>query len=200
MGDVGEWQRKVEVLERHCADVGRDPSEIERSVNVRLMAGADPRSLQPAVQAWKDAGADVCIVYLGTPHDAAVLAPFDVYASVCGAVIAYFASVLVGMAFATPIYAFSAGAETEQWFAFIMRIVIVPMFLFSGTFYPLDAYPEPLRLFVQLTPLYQGVDLLRSLAVGVVGLDDLFHALYLAAIGIAGLFFVSRRLDKLLLK
>ena len=75
LGDVAEWQRKVEVLERHCADVGRDPSEIERSVNVRLIAGADPRSLQPAVQAWKDAGADVCIVYLGTPHDAAVLEP-----------------------------------------------------------------------------------------------------------------------------
>ncbi len=75
LGDVAEWQRKVEVLERHCADVGRDPSEIERSVNVRLLAGADPQSLQPAVQAWKDAGADVCIVYLGTPHDAAVLEP-----------------------------------------------------------------------------------------------------------------------------
>ena len=38
------------------------------SLNVRLAAGDDPRSLQPAVQAWKDAGADVCIVYLGTSH------------------------------------------------------------------------------------------------------------------------------------
>jgi F420-dependent oxidoreductase-like protein len=75
LGDVAGWQRKVEVLDRHCADAGRDPSEIERSVNVRLNAGADPRSLQPAVQAWKEAGADVCIVYLGTPHDAAVLEP-----------------------------------------------------------------------------------------------------------------------------
>ena len=66
LADVGEWQRKVEVLDRHCADVGRDPSEIERSVNVRLAAGADPRSLQPTVAGWKDAGADVCIVDLGT--------------------------------------------------------------------------------------------------------------------------------------
>jgi alkanesulfonate monooxygenase SsuD/methylene tetrahydromethanopterin reductase-like flavin-dependent oxidoreductase (luciferase family) len=75
LGDVGEWQRKGEVLDRHCADVGRDPSEIERSVNVRLNAGADPRALQPAVAAWKDAGADVCVVYLGTPHSAAVMEP-----------------------------------------------------------------------------------------------------------------------------
>jgi F420-dependent oxidoreductase-like protein len=75
LGDVDEWRRKGEVLDRHCADVGRDPSEIERSINVRLNAGADPRSLQPTVAAWKDAGADVCIVYLGTPHDAAVMEP-----------------------------------------------------------------------------------------------------------------------------
>ncbi len=75
LGDVAEWQRKGEVLERHCADVGRDPAEIERSINVRLMAGTDPRDLQPTVAAWRDAGVDVCIVYLGTPHDPAVLEP-----------------------------------------------------------------------------------------------------------------------------
>ena len=74
-GPPETFKHKSEVLDQWCADLGRDPSEIERSVNVRLLAGADPRSLQPAVQAWKDAGADVCIVYLGTPHDAAVLEP-----------------------------------------------------------------------------------------------------------------------------
>ena len=50
---------KCEVLERHCADVGRDPTEIERSVNVRLAAGQDPRQLQPTIERWRDAGADV---------------------------------------------------------------------------------------------------------------------------------------------
>jgi hypothetical protein len=63
------------VLERHCADVGRDPSEIERSVNVRLNHGQDPREILPTVAAWRDAGADVCIVYLNTPHDASVTEP-----------------------------------------------------------------------------------------------------------------------------
>ena len=71
--DVAAWNAKCEVLARHCADVGRDPASIERSVNVRLGAGDDPRSLQPAVAHWKDAGADVCIVNLGTPHNAAVM-------------------------------------------------------------------------------------------------------------------------------
>jgi F420-dependent oxidoreductase-like protein len=71
--DVDEWRRKNEVLEAHCADVGRDPREIERSVNVRLTAGLDPRELQSPIAAWRDAGADVCIVGLGVPHHASVL-------------------------------------------------------------------------------------------------------------------------------
>jgi F420-dependent oxidoreductase-like protein len=75
LADVEEWQRKSEVLDRHCVDVGRDPSEIERSINVRLAAGHDPRELQDAIAAWRDAGADICIVNLGTPHDAAILEP-----------------------------------------------------------------------------------------------------------------------------
>lgn len=75
LADVDEWRAKVEVLERHCADVGRDPSEIERSVNLRLAPGADPRELQPTIAAWRDAGADVCIVNLSTPHDASVMEP-----------------------------------------------------------------------------------------------------------------------------
>ena len=57
------------------------------------------------------------------------------------------------------------------------------MFLFSGTFYPIDAYPEAIRIVVQLTPLYQGVDLLRSLAVGHLDPILLVHVAYLAAHG-----------------
>lgn len=67
--DLGEWRHKCEILETHCAEVGRDPTEIERSVNVRLGAGQDPRELQPTIERWRDAGVDVCIVGLGTPHD-----------------------------------------------------------------------------------------------------------------------------------
>ena len=75
LGDIGMWQHKCEVLETRCAEVGRDPSEIERSVNVRLNAGQDPRELQGPIEQWRDAGADVCIVYLNTPHDPAAVEP-----------------------------------------------------------------------------------------------------------------------------
>jgi lipooligosaccharide transport system permease protein len=82
----------------------------------------------------------------------------------------------------------------------LIQLFVLPMFLFSGTFYPLDAYPEAARFVVQLTPLYQGVDLLRSLAVGVVDGTAIVHVAYLLVMGVAGLVVVSRRLDRLLLK
>ena len=70
----------------------------------------------------------------------------------------------------------------------------------SGTFYPISAYPEPLRLLVQVTLLYQGVDLVRALVTGAVDPAVLWHVAYLSAMGLAGLLVVSRRLDRLLPK
>ena len=81
----------------------------------------------------------------------------------------------------------------------LIQLVILPLFLFSATFYPIETYPEALRVIVQLTPLYQGVDLIRSLTVGAISPILLFHVAYLLVMGFAGLFVVSRRLDKLLL-
>jgi lipooligosaccharide transport system permease protein len=108
-------------------------------------------------------------------------------------------ALLIGFAFGAVAMAATSFMRTWQDFDLI-NLVILPMFLFSGTFYPIDAYPEAIRVVVQLTPLYQGVDLLRSLAVGHLEPVLLFHVAYLAAMGIAGLWVVSRRLDKLLLK
>jgi lipooligosaccharide transport system permease protein len=109
------------------------------------------------------------------------------------------AALLIGFAFAAVGMAATSFMKTWQDFDLI-QLVILPMFLFSGTFFPIDALPEGVRLFVQLTPLYQGVDLLRGLTVGVVGPQTLVHIAYLLVMGLAGLSVVSRRLDKLLLK
>ena len=109
------------------------------------------------------------------------------------------AALLISFGFGAVGMAATSFMRTWQDFDLI-QLIILPMFLFSGTFYPVETYPPLLQLVVQLTPLYQGVDLLRSLAVGVVGPDDLVHVVYLATMGIAGLFVVSRRLDRLLLK
>ena len=109
------------------------------------------------------------------------------------------AALLIGFAFGAVAMAATSFMRTWQDFD-LVNLVILPMFLFSGTFYPIDAYPGAIRIVVQLTPLYQGVDLLRSLAVGHLDGALLVHVAYLAIMGIVGLWVVSRRLDKLLLK
>ena len=109
------------------------------------------------------------------------------------------AALLIGFAFGGVAMAATSFMRTWQDFDLI-QLVVLPMFLFSGTFYPVDAYPEGLRVLVQATPLYQAVDLLRSLAVGHLDGSLVVHVVYLGLMGIAGLWIVSRRLDKLLLK
>jgi lipooligosaccharide transport system permease protein len=108
-------------------------------------------------------------------------------------------ALLIGFAFASVGMAATSFMRTWQDFDLI-QLVILPMFLFSGTFFPLDSFPEFARILIQLTPLYHGVDLLRGLSVGVVGPETLVHVGYLLLIGFLGLSVVSRRLDKLLLK
>jgi lipooligosaccharide transport system permease protein len=86
-----------------------------------------------------------------------------------------------------------------QHFEFIM-LATVPMFLFSATFYPLSVYPRPVQILVECTPLYQGVALMRGLTLGVVGPGLLWHAAYLALMGLAGLYVAGRRIGGLLLR
>jgi lipooligosaccharide transport system permease protein len=114
-------------------------------------------------------------------------------------ILAFPAALLIGFGFGGVAMAATSFMRTWQDFDLI-QLVILPLFLFSGTFYPLDAYPDGLRLFVQLTPLYQGVELLRSLVVGHLVPSLLIHVAYLTVMGIIGLAIVARRLDKLLLK
>jgi lipooligosaccharide transport system permease protein len=114
-------------------------------------------------------------------------------------VLALPASILIGFAFAA--VGMAVTTYVRKWQDFdLMQLVLLPMFLFSATFYPITQYPEPLRLLVQLTPLYHGVSLLRGLALGMVGGQQLFDVVYLVAMGAAGLLVSSRRLAVLLLR
>jgi lipooligosaccharide transport system permease protein len=114
-------------------------------------------------------------------------------------VLALPAALLIGFAFGAVGMAATSFMKTWQDFDLI-QLVVLPLFLFSGTFYPIETYPEALRIVVQLTPLYQGVDLIRSLSIGAISPILLVHVLYLAVMGTAGLLVVARRLDKLLLQ
>jgi lipooligosaccharide transport system permease protein len=114
-------------------------------------------------------------------------------------VLAFPAALLVGFAFGAAGMAATSFMRTWQDFD-LVQLVVLPMFLFSATFFPLSTYPPAIAFIVQLTPLYQGVDLIRSLTIGAISPVLLVHVAYLTVMGVVGLAVVSRRLDQLLLK
>jgi lipooligosaccharide transport system permease protein len=115
------------------------------------------------------------------------------------AVLAVPVALLIGFAFAAAGMAGTTYMRSWQDFEFV-TLVTLPMFLFSASFYPLSVYSGPLRVVVECTPLYQGVALLRGLTLGVIGPGMLLNALYLAAMGLAGLTVARRRIARLLLR
>jgi lipooligosaccharide transport system permease protein len=115
------------------------------------------------------------------------------------AVLALPSSLLVGFAFAGAGVAASTFMRSWQDFEFL-NLVQLPMFLFSATFYPLSVYPEVLQWIVRCTPLYNAIVLVRALMLGSVGWYQLVNVAYLLILGMIGVFFAGRRIDKLLLK
>ena len=107
-------------------------------------------------------------------------------------------AILIGFAFAAIGMTGTTYMKSWQDFDYVI-LASMPLFLFSGTFYPLSVYPRPVQVIIECTPLYQGVVLLRDLVLGVVGPGLLWRAAYLAALGAVGLLATGRRLGKLLL-
>ena len=114
-------------------------------------------------------------------------------------VLALPAAMLIGFSFAAVGTAASTFVRTWQDFDLVLT-VLIPLFLFSATFYPITVYPGALRVVVQLTPLYHGVDLLRSLTTGMVGPSILLDIAYLVILGAAALALAATRLERLLLR
>jgi lipooligosaccharide transport system permease protein len=97
------------------------------------------------------------------------------------------AAVLTGMAFATPIAAFSASLQNVEGFNVLFRFVINPLFLFSGAFFPVAQLPEVLRLVAYATPIYHGVELTRGLVLQTIApADAVLHVAVLGAFVVAG--------------
>ncbi len=120
-----------------------------------------------------------------------VLAPTGILA-IPGALLVGLAAASVGMA---------ATTYMRKWQDFDMvAVVTTPMFLFSGTFFPISVYPDWLQLIVECTPLYRGVHLLRSFTTGDIGPMVLVDIAYLSVMSLIGVAVTSKRLRILLLK
>jgi lipooligosaccharide transport system permease protein len=94
------------------------------------------------------------------------------------------AAVAGALAFAAPLAAYAARQDSDMTFPIIMRIVVMPMFLFSGTFFAVDQLPSGLRPLAWVTPLWHSVELARGATTGRLaadgGLPALGHVVFLA--------------------
>lgn len=113
------------------------------------------------------------------------------------AVAAFPATMLVGLAFGAAGMAMSTLLRGWQDFD-LLTAVQFSLFLFSGTFSPVGAYPLVLQWVVYATPLYHAVELVRGIALGQLEWALAGHAAYLVVMGAAGLWFAGRRIQKVL--
>lgn len=102
-----------------------------------------------------------------------------------GIVLAVPVGTLTALAFAGPIAAFMSSQRDTTAFNGIWRFGITPLFLFSGTFFPIERLPEPIQPVAWLLPLWHGVDLARALSLGTVADAPLLHLAHLAILGTA---------------
>jgi len=114
------------------------------------------------------------------------------------AVLALPATLLIGFAFSAVAMAATTWMSSWQDFEKI-TLLQLPLFLFSGTFFPVTAFHGVLRWVVEATPLYRGVVLCRELTTGVLTWASAVSVVYLVVMGLTGLVVVRRRLDILLL-
>ena len=109
------------------------------------------------------------------------------------------ASVLIAFGFASIGMAITSCFTTFQQMDLI-NIALLPLFLFSGSFYPLTVYPGYLQAILKLSPLWQAIEMVRDLTLGVVSLGILWHVLYFAVMVAIGVSATTKRLTKLFLR
>jgi lipooligosaccharide transport system permease protein len=105
---------------------------------------------------------------------------------------------LIGFGFGAAGLACTTFMRSWQDFDFV-NLAVLPMFLFSGAFYPLSVYTPAVQHLIEALPLYHGIELIRALTLGRVGPGLLWHVLYLAVLGLVASAIAARRLERLLL-
>lgn len=114
------------------------------------------------------------------------------------AILALPAVLLIAFGFASlgmAITSYMKAFQQMDWINFIM----LPMFLFSATFYPLSVYPPPIQTLIQALPLWHGVELVRGLTLGDLDWGMLWHVLYFLVMIAVGITFTAKRLRALFL-
>jgi lipooligosaccharide transport system permease protein len=128
----------------------------------------------------------------------AVVAPLGLIPSWWG-ILAVPASVLIAFGFAAIGMAITSYISSFQQMGAI-NLAILPMFLFSGAFYPLDVFPDTAQLIIKALPLHHGVSLIRGLTLGEVDISLIGHVAYFVVMIGLGLWFTTKRLTALFMR
>lgn len=112
------------------------------------------------------------------------------------AVLAIPAAILLGLSCAAPVMAYTATLQTDEAFTWMFRLIVTPMFLLGGTFFPIAELPVWARVVAQATPVYHGVELIRQVTVYDVGISALWHIAYLVVLATAGTLVGIRNLQR----
>ncbi len=111
------------------------------------------------------------------------------------------AALLVAASFAAAGLAGTSFLRTVNDFDVPMGLIVMPMFLFSGTFFPIESVlPDWLVTVIQLTPLYHGINLIRGLSTGILGIGQVWDLLYLVAFFAVCLWIAMRQMERKLIK
>jgi lipooligosaccharide transport system permease protein len=110
------------------------------------------------------------------------------------------AALLVAGAFAAAGLAGTSFLRTVNDFDIPLGLIVMPMFLFSGTFFPVDVLPDLLVTIITFTPLYHGIELIRGLSTGIVGVELLVSVSYLLGFFALSLWIAMRRMERKLIK
>ena len=127
-----------------------------------------------------------------------VVAPLGLIPSWWG-ILAIPAAVLIAFGFAALGMAITSYFTTFQQMGLI-NVALLPIFLFSGAFYPLSVFPGWAQAFIKVLPLWHGIELIRGLTLGAINMGLLNHVLYFLVMIVGGLFFTTRRLNALFMR
>lgn len=128
----------------------------------------------------------------------AVMAVFGVFESP-SAIFAIPVVVLVGVSCGSVVMAFTATLQTDEAYTWLFRIVVTPLFLMSGTFFPIDELPAWGKALAQATPLFHGVELVRQITLFHIEPSAVWHLAYLFALLGVGIAWGLRTFDKRLM-
>ena len=164
----------------------------------RIYHGMLATSLGPLDVALGEIGLALMRGFLYALSFMAIVVPLGLIPSVWG-ILAIPAAVLIAFGFASVGMALTTYMKSFQQLE-IINIFMLPMFLFSGSFYPLSVFPSWLQFIIKVLPLSQAIHLVRGLTLGQINTALLGHAMYFLIMIAIGLFFTTKRLNALFMK